>query len=144
MLPASNVRLPSKYAKSLCPARQGNGFKLGVVRRGLPCTPGLAMTDFKAQGRTLGRALLGLYGRTLGRTTGDVEKCDAVSMYVQLSRVRRLEDISLIQPLDAAQFVDVRMPEELVEGIRGLRELARETTRRYEEIHGNRCHEPEP
>jgi hypothetical protein len=36
------------------------------------------------------------------------------------------------------------MPEELVKGIRGLRELAKETTRRYEEAHSNRCHEPEP
>jgi ATP-dependent DNA helicase PIF1 len=139
MLPACNVRLPSKYAKSLCPGRQGNGFKLGVVRTGLPCTPGLAMTDFKAQGRTLDRTLLGLYGRTLGRTTGGVEKCDAVSMYVQLSRVRRFEDITLIQPLDATQFVHVRMPEELARGIRGLRELARETTGRYEETHGDQC-----
>jgi hypothetical protein len=136
MLPASNVRLPGKHAKSLCPSRQGNGFKLGVVRTGLACTPGLAMTDFKAQGRTLGRTLLGLYGRSLVRTTGEVEKCDAVSMYVQLSRVRRFEDITLIQPLDTAQFVDARMPEELVKGIEALRGLADKTTRRYEKTHG--------
>nr|XP_036574257.1 DNA repair and recombination protein [Colletotrichum truncatum]KAF6780660.1 DNA repair and recombination protein [Colletotrichum truncatum] len=132
MLPAANIRVPEKHIKILRPDLQKANVKLALVRTGLPCTPGFALTDFKAQGRTLEKTLLGLYGRTVGKNTGELERCDAVSMYVQLSRVRRFEDIALIQPLNVKQFLEARMPEELVEGTKRLRILAEATVRAFE------------
>ncbi|KDN61753.1 putative conserved hypothetical protein [Colletotrichum sublineola] len=132
MLPVANIRVPEKHAKTLRPDVRNGNAKLGLVRMGLPCTPGFALTDFKAQGRTLSKTLLGLYGRTTGRNTGDPEKCDAVSMYVQLSRVRRFDDIALIQPLKVNQFLGARMPEELVKGTRRLKLLAETTVREFD------------
>ncbi|KAL0932537.1 DNA repair and recombination protein [Colletotrichum truncatum] len=132
MLPAANIRVPEKHIKILRPDLQKANVKLALVRTGLPCTPGFALTDFKAQGQTLEKTLLGLYGRTVGKNTGELERCDAVSMYVQLSRVRRFEDIALIQPLNVKQFLEARMPEELVEGTKRLRILAEATVRAFE------------
>ncbi|KAN0074940.1 hypothetical protein V8E54_007551 [Elaphomyces granulatus] len=42
------------------------------------------LTDYKSQSRTMGRVLLGFYGRT-----GD-DKCDIIGMYVELSRCEAL------------------------------------------------------
>ncbi|KAL4403586.1 hypothetical protein CABS03_15038 [Colletotrichum abscissum] len=132
MLPSANFRVPEKHAKTLRPGLRDCNTKLGLVRTGLPCTPGFALTDFKAQGRTLGKTLLGLYGRTTGRIAGEVERCDPVSMYVQLSRVRRFDDIALIQPLNVSQFLEARMPEELVEGAKRLKLVAETTVKEFE------------
>ncbi|GKT61135.1 putative conserved hypothetical protein [Colletotrichum tofieldiae] len=136
MLPVANIRVAEKHAKTLRPDSKRANSKLGLIRTGLPCTPGFALTDFKAQGRTLGKTLLGLYGRTASRNTGELEKCDAVSMYVQLSRVRRFEDIGLIEPLNVAQFLEARMPEEVVKGTGRLKDLAEETVRDFEARQG--------
>ncbi|KAN0070620.1 hypothetical protein V8E54_011489 [Elaphomyces granulatus] len=63
--------------KSVPKARISNG-------RGLPCVPGFVLTDYKSQSRTMGRVLLGFYGRS-----GD-DKCDIIGMYVELSRCEEL------------------------------------------------------
>ena len=64
--------------KSVPKARISNGS-------GLPCVPGFVLTNYKSQSRTMGRVLLGLYGRS-----GD-DKCDIIGMYVELSRCEELE-----------------------------------------------------
>ncbi|GJC89504.1 hypothetical protein ColLi_12342 [Colletotrichum liriopes] len=133
-LPPDTVLLPS--VNNAMPELARPKFKLGLVRRGLPCTPGFALTDYKAQGRTLGKTLLGLYGRGMGRSGKDVERCDTVSLYVQLSRVRRFDDIDLIQPLNVEHFLEARMPEELVRGIGRLERLAEATVASFDERHG--------
>ncbi|KAK1521590.1 hypothetical protein CABS01_16520 [Colletotrichum abscissum] len=112
MLPSANFRVPEKHAKTLRPGLRDCNTKLGLVRTGLPCTPGFALTDFKAQGRTLGKTLLGLYGRTTGRIAGEVERCDP--------------------PLNVSQFLEARMPEELVEGAKRLKLVAETTVKEFE------------
>jgi hypothetical protein len=132
LLPTINTPLLDKHAKVLCPHLSAQqGFKIGVTRTGLPCTPGMALTDYKAQGRTLGKVLLGLYGRKQARNGQGLERCDAVSMYVQLSRVRHFEDIRLIAPLNAAHFLEARMPIELTHGINRLEAIDKRTVHRY-------------
>ncbi|KAF6807891.1 hypothetical protein CPLU01_15746 [Colletotrichum plurivorum] len=82
LLPATTVTLEDKHAKILCPELAGHkAFKLDITRTGLPCTPGVALTDFKAQGRSIDHPLLGLYGRGKGRGRGStLDKCDAISV----------------------------------------------------------------
>src|SRR6267378_1357774 len=67
--------LKEKHGKLICPDLYHKpGFQMGVSRRGLPCVPGFVLTDYKSQSRTMGRVLLGLYGRS-----GD-DKCDIIGM----------------------------------------------------------------
>ncbi|OAL42691.1 hypothetical protein IQ07DRAFT_471948, partial [Pyrenochaeta sp. DS3sAY3a] len=68
------------------------------TRRGLPCTAAFACTDYKVQGRTLDRVALELRGaRTMNIKGKSVpSRCDPYSLYVQLSRCRSLEGITLL------------------------------------------------
>ena len=128
MLGATSTPVPEKHTDTLCPEMQGKpGFKLGVTRYGLPCTPGFAMTDFKAQGRSMGKVNAGLYGRRRKRDGSGLERCEAISTYVQLSRARRLEDMALMQPLNADHFKQARMPKYLVAGIERLQRQGEKT-----------------
>lgn len=135
ILPATNIKIPIKHASTRRPGMSTKHSKSDIVRSGLPCTPGLALTDFKAQGRTLGKVLLGLYGRVPGHSAAEPERCDTISMYMQLSRVRRFEDIALIQPLNTLHFMEARMPDELIQGIQRLKGLATKTTEDFEATH---------
>ena len=65
------------------------GLKVKCVRFGLPCTPGIITTDFKSQGRTMTKVVLGLYGRRYNEA-GEISACDFTTAYVQLSRARSL------------------------------------------------------
>jgi hypothetical protein len=108
MLAAETVALQDKYRKSVCPGSLGRVcFKIAVSRTGLPCVPGFALTDYKSQGRNIPRTLLGLYGRRPSKYRQELEKCDVLSMYVQLSRCHRFEDIDLIQP-KGEHFLEAR------------------------------------
>ena len=66
-----------------------------VVRKGLPCTPGFACTDYKVQGRTLEQVALELRGTRVIKVDGQRIpcSCDPYSLYVQLSRCRSLSGI---------------------------------------------------
>ncbi|KAN0076201.1 hypothetical protein V8E54_006343 [Elaphomyces granulatus] len=68
------------------------GFEMGVSRRGLPCVPGLVLTDYKSQLWTVASVLLGLYGRKGG---DEVDKCEIISLYVEMSRCQKLEKTSV-------------------------------------------------
>src|ERR1700719_763215 len=82
--------LKEKHGKLICPdLYRKPGFQMGVSRRGLPCVPGFVLTDYKSQSRTMGRVLLGLYGRS------------GVGMYVELSRCEEPEKTRLFHPLRA-------------------------------------------
>jgi hypothetical protein len=80
-------------------ARISNG---SVEARSALCSRFVLM-DYKSQSRTMGRVLLGLYGRS-----GD-DKCDIIYMYVELSQCEELEKIRLFQPLRAKDFMESRM-----------------------------------
>jgi hypothetical protein len=138
MLGTETVQLDKeKHGKRVCPRLAAKReFKMGLARTGLPCAPGFALTDYKAQGRTLEKVLLGLYGRKETKGGQSTEKCDVLSLYVQLSRCKRLRDIRLIQPIQREHFEQARMHPELIEGVNRLKELARQTVERFEARHG--------
>ena len=81
-----------KHGKHICPdLYRKAGFEMGVSRRGLPCVPGFVLTDYKSQSRTMASVLLGLYGRRGG---DEVDKCEIISLYVEMSRCQTLETCS--------------------------------------------------
>ena len=122
--------LKEKHGKLICPdLYRKPGFQMGVSRRGLPCVPGFVLTDYKSQSRTMGRVLLGLYGRS-----GD-DKCDIIGMYVELSRCEELEKTRLFQPLRAKDFLESRMHPHLIAGIERLKRIADKTTEAFAERH---------
>ncbi|RKK84509.1 hypothetical protein BFJ68_g17351, partial [Fusarium oxysporum] len=69
-----------------------------VTRKGLPCTPAFACTDYKVQGRTLRRVALELRGTRTTNIDGKMvpSQCDPYSLYVQLSRCPSLDGIMLV------------------------------------------------
>ena len=98
--------------------------KQGISRQGLPCVPGFVLTDYKSQSRTMDRILLGLYGsretKARGRTMEE-DRCEILSL--QLSRCQRMDNIwllRLLRPLRPKDFVDSKMPAELITGHRKL------------------------
>ena len=132
MLGTESVPLvKDKHAKHICPGLyRRHGFQMGVSRRGLPCVPGFVLTDYKSQSRTMGRVLLGLYGRRC-----DEDKCDIIGMYVELSRCQELDKIRLFQPLRAKDFLESRMHPYLIAGIEGLKKKADKTTKAFAARH---------
>jgi hypothetical protein len=84
-----------KHGKHICPdLYRKAGFEMGVSRRGLPCVPGFVLTDYKSQSRTMASVLLGLYGRRGG---DEVDKCEIISLYVEMSRCQTLEKTRLLR-----------------------------------------------
>ena len=124
--------LKDKHGKHVCPdLYRRAGFQMGLSRRGLPCVPGFVLTDYKSQSRTMGRVLLGLYGRS-----GE-DKCDSIGMYVELSRCQELSKTRLLQPLRAKDFLESRMHPYLIAGIERLKRMADKTTEAFEERHAS-------
>src|SRR6267378_2926451 len=106
--------LKEKHGKLICPDLYHKpGFQMGVSRRGLPCVPGFVLTDYKSQSRTMASVLLGLYGRRGG---DEVDKCEIISLYVEMSRCQKLEKTRLLQPLRAKDFLEPRMYPDLIAG----------------------------
>jgi PIF1-like helicase len=129
MLGAESISLRKKQGKHICPdLYQGPGFEMGVSRRGLPCVPGFVITDYKSQSRTMGRVLLGLYGR---RGDEEVDKCEIISLYVQMSRCMELDKTRLLQPLRAKDFLGSRMHPDLIAGIERLKRISDKTTEAF-------------
>jgi len=103
-----------KHGKHICPdLYRKAGFEMGVSRRGLPCVPSFVLTDYKSQLWTVASVLLGLYGRKGG---DEVDKCEIISLYVEMSRCQKLEKTRLLQPLRAKDFLEPRMYPDLIAG----------------------------
>ncbi|CAF1445469.1 unnamed protein product [Rotaria sordida] len=66
--------------------------KLSVKRKALPLIPAYSMTTHKSQGQTLGKIIVDLV-----LPPGPLE---VASVYVPLSRVKRLEDLLIIRPFE--------------------------------------------
>jgi hypothetical protein len=69
-----------------------------VRRKQVPMCPAFSLTDYKVQGLTLTTAVLDLKGDPSGK--GQNEHKTFCSMYVQLSRLRSLEGLHLLQEID--------------------------------------------
>ena len=74
-LPDGTV-FPGKKNHTMRVKERAGGLKVKCVRCGLPCTPGIAMTDFKSQGGTMTKVRLGYMGAT---TTRQARSAPAIS-----------------------------------------------------------------
>jgi hypothetical protein len=108
-----------------------------VVRRGLPCVAAFACTDYKVQGRTLGRVALELRGTRTTVVNGEAvpSQCDPYSLYVQLSRCPSLDGIMLLSRARERDVVGNTVPESMVAAEKRLEQLS-EATVRDAEIRG--------
>ncbi|KAI9104015.1 hypothetical protein DFS34DRAFT_642025 [Phlyctochytrium arcticum] len=102
-------------------------------RKGLPCTPGFVITDYKSQGKTLTNAVVGLYGRH--ETGGAPAKCDFVSLYVQLSRPTSFANLRLLRPLNVEEFIEASPQPEMTATIARLTALSVSTIASWESRH---------
>ncbi|XP_044717272.1 AAA domain-containing protein [Hirsutella rhossiliensis] len=100
-----------------------------VSRKGLPCAAAFACTDYKVQGRTLERVALELRGTRTTKVDGRAvpSQCDPYSLYVQLSRCRTLDGITLVSKVRERDLVGNRVPEEMTAAQARLEVLSERT-----------------
>ena len=100
-----------------------------VTRRGLPCSAAFAWTDYKVQGRTLENVALELRGTRTVHAGGHAvpSQCDPYSLYVQLSRCRSLEGITLLSKVRERDIIGNTVPDNMVAAERRLEELSERT-----------------
>ncbi|KAL8364684.1 hypothetical protein RB595_003794 [Gaeumannomyces hyphopodioides] len=105
-----------------------------VFRKGLPCVAAFACTDYKVQGRTLDRVAVELRGTRTTNIGGQAvpSTCDPYSLYVQLSRCRTLDGITLLSKARERDFVGNTVPEEMAQAEQRLEQLSEETIRAAE------------
>lgn len=102
-----------------------------VVRTGCLITPAFAMTDMKGQGMTTNKLLAQLRGRQ--KHSGEWDKCDFMSAYVQLSRATSWHAIWLASEPRRQDFLDNKVPEEFAFGVERLERESRDTIREFSE-----------
>jgi hypothetical protein len=116
---------------TLDPANASYRFLSGKCsRRGLPVVPAFVLTDYKAQGKTFVDVLLELRGNRT--TNGQPSKCDFTSLYVQLSRCRTLQGITLLSPIRPQDFLGNKPDQGIIDAMQRLMDLAVETRRSFE------------
>ena len=71
---------------------------MSVTRHQVPVTPAWAITDYKVQGSTYDAVTLDLHRHNISSKDGSSHK-RYCSCYVQLTRVRSLQDLFLLQPV---------------------------------------------
>ncbi|KAH8743852.1 hypothetical protein F5883DRAFT_512064 [Diaporthe sp. PMI_573] len=87
-----------------------------VARRGLPCAAAFACTDYKVQSRTLDQVVLELRGTRMTNIDGHTvpTQCDPYSLYVQLSRSRSLNSITLLSKARERDFVGNKVTDNMI------------------------------
>ncbi|KAH7371723.1 hypothetical protein BKA66DRAFT_469344 [Pyrenochaeta sp. MPI-SDFR-AT-0127] len=105
-----------------------------VTRRGLPYTAAFACTDYKVQGRTLDAVAVELRGTRTMSVDGRAvpSHCDPYSLYIQLSRCRSLEGITLLSKAREMDIIGNTVPENMVQAEKRLEELSEATGREAE------------
>ena len=88
-----------------------------------PVTLAYAITDFKCQGRTFNWILCDIEKPRIG-------PAPPMSAYVQLSRARSLQHVSIMRPFDVDQL-STPLPPELLEELRWEKEMAEKTKAVY-------------
>lgn len=70
---------------------------MSISRHQIPLTPAWAITDYKVQGSTCEAVILDLHHQVGNKNTSSHKRY--CSIYVQLSRVKSLENVSLLRPI---------------------------------------------
>jgi hypothetical protein len=132
-MPPGTILLTPISSKMDC-QRKRPWQKTAVSRRGLPCAPAFACTDYKVQGQTLKRVALELRGTRTTHINGQTvaSQCDPYSLYVQLSRTQSLDDIMLLSKARERDIVGNTIPENMAAAEKRLEELSEATIREAE------------
>ncbi|KAL8284658.1 hypothetical protein RB597_008496 [Gaeumannomyces tritici] len=132
-MPPSTVLLTPMSIKIEC-QRKRPWQQHDVSRKGLPCVAAFACTDYKVQGRTLDRVAVELRGTRTTNIGGQAvpSTCDPYSLYVQLSRCKTLDGITLLSKARERDFVGNTVPEEMAQAEQRLEQLSEETIRAAE------------
>ncbi|CAF2150657.1 unnamed protein product [Rotaria magnacalcarata] len=96
--------------------------KISVKRKALPLIPAYSMTTHKSQGQTLSKIIIDLV-----MPPGPVE---VASVYVPLSRVKRLDDLLIVRSFDFAAL-QVKPSTAQCEELKRLDRIAKSTTKRF-------------
>ncbi|CAF4200146.1 unnamed protein product [Rotaria sordida] len=99
--------------------------KLTVKRKALPLIPAYSMTTYKSQGQTLGKIIVDLV-----MPPGPIE---LASVYVPLSRVKRLDDLLIIRPFEFGTL-QVKPSTAQIEELKRLDKIAQSTRKRFQFI----------
>ncbi|CAF1366020.1 unnamed protein product [Rotaria sp. Silwood1] len=99
--------------------------KLTVKRKALPLIPAYSMTTHKSQGQTLGNIIVDLV-----MPPGPIE---LASVYVPLSRVKRLDDLLIIRPFEFGTL-QVKPSTAKIEELKRLDKIAQSTRKRFQFI----------
>ncbi|CAF1314365.1 unnamed protein product [Rotaria sp. Silwood1] len=119
-------------AKELLPANVAKAAKINkkttkltVKRKALPLIPAYSMTTHKSQGQTLGKIIVDLV-----MPHGPIE---LASVYVSLSRVKRLDDLLIIRPFEFGTL-QVKPSTAQIEELKRLDKIAQSTRKRFQFI----------
>jgi hypothetical protein len=104
---------------------------MSLVRHQVPITPAWAITEYKAQGSTYDKISVDLHRKSSGASHKRY-----TSVYVQLSRARSLEGLSLLQNVTLGDLQG-RIDPELVTENRRLAKLAYSTDFAWKQIESN-------
>ncbi|CAF1599857.1 unnamed protein product, partial [Didymodactylos carnosus] len=107
--------LPENIAKA---AKINKKTKLSVIRKALSLLPAYSMTTHKSQGQTLGKIIVDLV-----IPPGPLE---VASVYVPLSRVKRLDDILIRRPFEFGTL-QVKPSTAQIEELKRLDKIAQST-----------------
>ncbi|KAF2175959.1 hypothetical protein K469DRAFT_723761 [Zopfia rhizophila CBS 207.26] len=119
-MPPGTILLTPISSKMDC-QRKRPWQKTAVSRRGLPCVPAFACTDYKVQGQTLKRVALELRGTRTTHVNGQT-----------LSRTQSLDDIMLLSKARERDIVGNTIPENMAAAEKRLEELSEATIREAE------------
>lgn len=104
--------------------RYSAGHSRYAKLRQFPVTVGYAITDFKCQGQTFDWVRVDLKKPPTGFSP-------AMSPYVQLSRVKHLDHLSIMRPFTKEELCSA-LPDELLKELEWEEEMARKTMAVYE------------
>src|SRR3989440_3374511 len=122
-----STAIPVFYLSS--PVKIGN---MSVTRHQVPVTPAWAITEYKAEGSTYDRVTIDLHWENISSKDGPSHK-RYCSSYVQLTRMRSLQGLFLLQPVTLKDLSGKPNKLLLVEDLR-IAELAITTNISWEQI----------
>ena len=96
--------------------------KISIKRRALPLIPAYSMTTHKSQGQTLGKVIVDLV-----MPPGPTE---VASVYVPLSRVKRLDDLLILRPFEFATL-QVKPSTAQLDELKRLEKIAQNTRKNF-------------